>query len=296
MHRNIVAMTDTIRYNGPKFAMVPEWLLFDPNVSMAAKTVYAALARHGSTEETCFPSVSRIAALLGSTPKTVRRLIDELVESGAVERHKRFRADGGATSNGYTIWGTESAPQGYGSRAETSLTPGTKTTHPPGVEMSPPLGHFDPRPLGQKRPTKESQSKESQLTRKHTCVVSAGNIQPVLLDVDGLPPAVSIPDRFEEWWRSYPRKVGKPKALAAWGRKIKTNDLQTVIEGTRLWVEYYSAEKTEPQFIPHPTTFLNEERFRDTPPARKTVARDAIVERTGQTMNMRMVGGKLVPA
>ena len=44
MHRNIVAMTDTIRYNGPKFAMVPEWLLFDPNVSMAAKTVYAALA------------------------------------------------------------------------------------------------------------------------------------------------------------------------------------------------------------------------------------------------------------
>ncbi len=295
-------MSDTIRYNGPKFAMVPEWLLFDPEVSMAAKTVYAALARHGSTEETCFPSVSRLAALLGSTTRTVRRLIDELVECGAVERHARYRADGGTTSNGYTIWGTESAPPGYRVSVDTPPTPMTKTTHPPRAEMSQGLGHFSPRPLGQKRPTKESPSKESHLTRKHTRVDSRENAQTALIEVDGLTPAASVPDRFQEFWSSYPRKIGKPKAQAAWKRLVKAKvDPQTIIDGCTRWATYYAQARTEQRFIPHPTTWLNDARYDDTPePVNNSRAshptRAPIVERTDESMNMRFVDGKLVPA
>lgn len=293
-------MSDTIRYNGPKFAMVPEWLLFDPEVSMAAKTVYAALARHGSTEETCFPSVSRLAALLGSTTRTVRRLIDELVECGAVERHARYRADGGTTSNGYTIWGTESAPPGYRISVDTPPTPMTKTTHPPRAEMSQGLGHFSPRPLGQKRPTKESPSKESHLTRKHTRVDSRENAQQPLIEVDGLAPAASVPDRFQEFYDAYGRKVGRAEAINEWKRAIKKVPAETIIEAATKWRAAFDASGSDPCYVPHPSRWLKREQWADELPRPKVGARQTtrapIVERTDESMNMRFVDGKLVPA
>lgn len=259
-------MSDTIRYNGPKFAMVPEWLLFDPEVSMAAKTVYAALARHGSTEETCFPSVSRLAALLGSTTRTVRRLIDELVECGAVERHARYRADGGTTSNGYTIWGTESAPPGYRISVDTPPTPMTKTTHPPRAEMSQGLGQFSPRPLGQKRPTKESPSKESHLTRKHTRVDSRENAQQPLIEVDGLTPAASPTIGFDEFWERYPRKVGKEAARKAWTKLVKAKtDPQTIMDRLDIWLEFWDVPRQGVQYVKHPQGWMNSGLYLDDP-------------------------------
>lgn len=293
--------TDHIEYDGPRFAMIPEWLLFDPTISMSAKAVYGVLVRHGSNPSNCFPSTARIAALLGTTNKTVRKLIDELVEHGVVERHARYNENGGFTSNGYVVRGRETPPH-----RPISDTDGDD---PWPQRNQPPLGRTEPtpwvernQPLVPTEPLKENQLTRAKTTRKRTRVDSLENAQQPLIEVDGLAPAASVPDRFQEFWSSYPRKIGKPKAQAAWKRLVKAKvDPQTIIDGCTRWATYYAQARTEERFIPHPTTWLNDARYDDTPePVNNSRAshptRAPIVERTDQTMNMRFVDGKLVPA
>ena len=70
---------------------------------------------------------------------------------------------------------------------------------------------------------------------------------------------------FLVWYEFYPRKIGKPKALLKFESIIKDHSLEDIIEGTKRWSDYWKNSHTETKFIPHPTTFLSQERFMDTP-------------------------------
>ena len=53
--------------------------------------------------QTCFPSITRIAEIVGKSISTVKRAVRELCKYGAIERNPRFRKDGGQTSNLYKV-------------------------------------------------------------------------------------------------------------------------------------------------------------------------------------------------
>jgi hypothetical protein len=65
---------------------------------------------------------------------------------------------------------------------------------------------------------------------------------------------------FDHFWAAYPRKVGKDAALRVWTRLGPGNDLLTAILGA---LEWQRAGWTEPQFIPHPRTWLHQGRWKD---------------------------------
>ena len=67
------------------------------------------------------------------------------------------------------------------------------------------------------------------------------------------------------WYDIYPKKIAKPKAESSFNAMIKNYDLEEIMDGTTLWVEYWNNSHTEKRYIPHPATFLNQERFMDTP-------------------------------
>jgi hypothetical protein len=94
---------------------------------------------------------------------------------------------------------------------------------------------------------------------------------PTSTDLDHSPASPTPgPDLFtDEFWPAYPRKVGKPKALAAWKSATKRTDPAVIVAGLEAWLPYWEA-KGEPEFIPHPTTWLNQERWADTPPQAST--------------------------
>lgn len=98
---------------------------------------------------------------------------------------------------------------------------------------------------------------------------------------DGIKPELSA-SRFEEFWRFYPRKVGKPLAKAKFEAIIKggyvtrTMDRDSgqfieieleatadeIIEGTKRYASSLIDRNTfkrkiEDKFIAHPSTFLN---------------------------------------
>ena len=74
-------------------------------------------------------------------------------------------------------------------------------------------------------------------------------------------PSSSSDDGFDKFWSSFPRKIGKAAALKSWQKlKPPLDEVLTSIENQKQsdqWV------KDNGQFIPHPTTWLNQKRWED---------------------------------
>ena len=85
------------------------------------------------------------------------------------------------------------------------------------------------------------------------------------------PITITIEDSdFDLFWNLYPRKVGKPAARRAWMARNGAPK-GVLLDGLEAWRN--SEEWRDPQFIPHPATFLNQRRWEDKPlAARKKLA------------------------
>ncbi len=75
-------------------------------------------------------------------------------------------------------------------------------------------------------------------------------------------------DDFEAWWKVYPRRVGKRKAFTAWKAALKNvggngEAPTTLLKITRQFAA--SAAGNAGDFVPHPTTWLNQGRYEDNP-------------------------------
>jgi hypothetical protein len=67
---------------------------------------------------------------------------------------------------------------------------------------------------------------------------------------------------FEQFWQLYQKKVGKLTAKRAWDKlseEKKAKAMEAVVEHRKYWV----AKGTDWEFIPHASTWLNQERFFD---------------------------------
>jgi hypothetical protein len=69
-------------------------------------------------------------------------------------------------------------------------------------------------------------------------------------------------ESFEAFWRAYPRKVGKLAAQREWQKLRPDAELVATIMASLAWqVEQWD----DPQFIPHPRTWLHAGRYFDEP-------------------------------
>lgn len=75
--------------------------------------------------------------------------------------------------------------------------------------------------------------------------------------------------RFSEFWDVYPRHVDKQDAVKAWGKLKLTDDLFTAImDGLEKWARYWE-ERNEPDYVPHPATWINKKRWESEPPMKE---------------------------
>ena len=65
---------------------------------------------------------------------------------------------------------------------------------------------------------------------------------------------------FEKFWKVYPRKVAKKQAAKIF-KKIQEKDHKNLLKGVLLFSE--EKKNTDIQYIPHPSTWLNQERWMD---------------------------------
>lgn len=73
---------------------------------------------------------------------------------------------------------------------------------------------------------------------------------------------IGIIEMFDEFWIAYPRKVAKAVARKAFMRLTEQQQLDAckAIDEHCL---YWKTKETELEFIPHPATWLNQERWED---------------------------------
>ena len=67
---------------------------------------------------------------------------------------------------------------------------------------------------------------------------------------------------FENFWQQYPKKVGKLTAKRSW-EKLSQENQQKALEAIVEHRKYWTAKGTDWEFIPHASTWLNQERFED---------------------------------
>ena len=67
---------------------------------------------------------------------------------------------------------------------------------------------------------------------------------------------------FDEFWMLYPRKVAKAAARKVW-QKLSEEDQLLAAKAIDEHCQYWKAKETALEFIPHASTWLNQERWED---------------------------------
>lgn len=67
---------------------------------------------------------------------------------------------------------------------------------------------------------------------------------------------------FEEFWKLYPKKRKKSEARKKFMR-IKDEEIEKIMSWLNRYLDYWRKKGTEMQYIPDPTTWINQERWND---------------------------------
>lgn len=75
-------------------------------------------------------------------------------------------------------------------------------------------------------------------------------------------------DEFETFWKAYPRRTAKGAARKSWERAAKSTPglLEKCLEALAWQKEQAQWTRDGGAYVPHPSTYLNQERWDDEPP------------------------------
>jgi hypothetical protein len=87
------------------------------------------------------------------------------------------------------------------------------------------------------------------------------------IDSTHKPPSPKVSDvaeRFEQFWKAYPNKTAKGRARKAWNQ-IKPSEalFQQILDALTRQRASPKWQKNQGEFIPHPATWLNDQRWED---------------------------------
>ena len=194
-----------------------------------AVVVYLILCRHADPDGQCYPGQARIAELAGISARNVRRALEALKTAGLVEFDRK------RSGNHYTL--LPATPEDTGQNCP--LTMG---------------GSGQNRPVTPDKIVRSHRTKSSYRTRS--------------IEQD---PQTSA-QHFDAWWQQYPRRVAKIAAEKAYRLSLaavcknKRLDQAGAVAFLQSRVRTFAASdkgRGDPQYIPHPATWLNQGRYDD---------------------------------
>ncbi len=209
-----------------RFWITPNSLLFNAKISFKAKGLYWYI--QAKPDDWDFSAV-RIALETKDGRDGISAGLQELEEFWYLRRHK-FK-------NQKWQWEIE-----YELLESPDLTEKTTPENPGWTQETTPENPSTENPSTEKPSTNKTRSTKKEIQN------NSDNIS-----------------EFESFWLIYKRKIDK-------GRAEKSFNLLTAQEkilaagGAKKWTEYWDADKTDLQYIPHPTTWLNNKRWQVEPP------------------------------
>lgn len=255
---------------------VPPWIVRDPELDARHYWLYSVILDY-QTKGNRFPSRDELASDCGVSPDAITEWLKKLKERGWISWRKRFQ-----DSNEYSVFGPDGNPilggltppehrDGKSPRLEDrdGKSPRLSSPHQT-VEMANRHDNVKSNNVTDQHQGTSEQSDSAVFPKTEvsdsleTATVSGPKRRVVVPEDEN---QYWTPDRlkfFEFWWKKLPRKLDKPSAKRAWRLKIGTacDDrvwLEAFFASASKWLQYWHDK--ELQFVAHPTTWLNNERW-----------------------------------
>ena len=235
------------------FTQIPNELLRNPEISGKAKAILCILL---SNREGWSSYISTLKQMMKEGEDAIRSGINELEENRYLWR-VRYRCKKTKVWKG-SFWAYTDIPGAFNIGDQVELIQGK------GMEV------IKPDYPDMENPDMDNPEMENPgliiLNNKKT---NNKNTYSPENEIKTPPNGKITPSQFDKFWKHYPKKIDKGKALTKWkGICSKTNKseiptLQIIIRAIR---EQKKSERwQDPKYIPHPTTWLNQSRWLDDP-------------------------------
>lgn len=168
-------------------------------------------------------TVERIANALDVSKETISKSIRELEDAGYIVRDQAKGKDGRFSSIEYLIL-SEPHPRNPDTVLPSTVSPDTENWG-----------------------TKEDYSSKKTNPKK----ITSSSV-----DEPGS-------DGFKEFWENYPRKIGKGKAEERYREQLDQTTPDVLLDAVKNYATECRIQQTKKQYIPYPSTWLNQGRWRD---------------------------------
>lgn len=225
----------------------------------------------------CFPSLDTLAQDSDLKERMVRYAIDELVEAKVIRIYKERKPGARWCYNVYE-WTAPISPNyhpDWMKRPDTqNEAVGARLTDE-GWEYCR-THHIGPNLAAEQQPELVLPAEKPDLIddATHTAPTSVEDdcLLPIEIEAPTPAPAPTTvekpsknpPDGFDDWWKQYPKKVGKIDAQKAYKAAIKQGaTLQALLDGLQRHNANWKAANTERRYIPNPASWLRKGRWED---------------------------------
>lgn len=240
------------------------------------KLVLLTLADNANEQGECFPRIETIARRCGLKIRPLQKVIKKLITQGYLSIEPRHRKDGRQTTNIYYLsmegkFKTIDQPDDVISQSIESQRRDfdDKRQNTPSPRTSPPCPVGHPHPVLQDTGPFE---KSDNSTNENNDLQTAQNRQlsgltniltkdkDICASDDARAQNTSI--HFDSFWELYPKKKDKIRALEIWKKKRYDTIATLIMEDVKNRTLNEAAWQTE-QYIPHPSTYLKNQRWTD---------------------------------
>lgn len=228
------------------FAVVPATVLYDDTIEANAKLLYGQITTmtvYTGTDGRCTATNAQLAQLNGWSEYTVSRYVSALKKAGHIEvRYTPDVKDGHPVRSIYQVIQPpplidETRKEVIDEKRNPSLAKNARSNVLDNNIYIPPQA-----PQG-------GQACQNASKRKKRIAKSTPDWKP---------------ERFEGFWKFYPRHEGRQNAVRAWD-KLQPDDALLAWIGHALTRQKLSDEWKRGIGIPHASTYLNQQRWTDTP-------------------------------
>lgn len=262
-------MNDVTTTSG--WAAIPHWVIRDSDLTKHELLAFIVLLDHANAEGEAWPSLATLESETRCAKRQLLPALRGLEEKGLIVRIRRATERSGSITTKYrvNVW-----------RPGDSATATPENEDAEIIEETPsPVGPYAPPP-GAHSPTPRGYTPHEERTREERTS-------------EVIPPVVPHDDRFDEAWAAWPRKVGKKPARQRWERLVKAGtDPELLLAAVEAHAAAYDGTPTE--YVPHLTTWLNQERFEEEPPAPRHAEQRTNLHAYAEEY-MRLYGGATMP-
>lgn len=231
---------------------VLSWVLDHSEAPGNDRLVLIAIADEADDDgANAYPSIDRIARRARVNKRTTMRALERLEATGELVV-LRPEVTGRGHHNRYAVVmgrpiDEVAALVGGSRKGDTLASPKKGAEGRASARIGAPKGAPDPQTPRHTDPAEQNPPRAASLE----------------LVVDEVPAV----DMFEAFWLAYPRKVAKPEARKAWSSVVDGKvDPVLVLDGLARWLPYWRS-RADDRFVPHPSTWLRQERWNDSPPS-----------------------------